>query len=94
MAMIDVQFERTHGAGIVLSGVDVNDDALDFGGGNTDTKQLETGKPFEARWKFSGNPGSTFTLKYTAEGVTKSVVENDKIPPNHVSKENSRFITL
>lgn len=94
MAMVNVKFERFPGAGVVLSGVDINQDPLDFGGGNTDTKQLEVGKPFEARWKFSGSPGSAFTLKFTVEGVTKTVVENDKIPQNHLSKENYRFITL
>ncbi|HEX8527045.1 hypothetical protein [Allosphingosinicella sp.] len=93
MTMIAVAFEREHGSGLQFSNVYINGKRLRFVNHQA-SDQLEPGQEFEIYWRIAGSPGSSFTLKYTAAGVTKTPVDKDKIAVNKSKKTNFTFVTL
>lgn len=93
MAKIPVDFERKHGAGLQSSAVYINGKRLGFVNDKA-RDQLEPGQEFELYWRIAGNPGSTFTVKYKAAGVTKTALDEDKIPSGNTTWSDFTFIKL
>jgi hypothetical protein len=92
-AAISVEFERKHGSGLHFSAVYINDERLPFDNDKAKA-QLEPGKQFEVYWRIGGDPGSTFTLKYTAAGVTKTAIDGDKVPSGNTTWSDFTLIKL
>lgn len=93
MAKVSVEFEREHGTGLEASSVYVNGEHLPFVNHKA-RKSLDAGKEFELYWRIAGSPGATFTVKYTAGGITKTIVDKDKIPSGNTTWSDFTFVML